>query len=48
MNVTCTLSVIKMLDASIPLEVTNVSVEMVFKATDSFAGVNLNEKVADT
>ena len=47
MNVKCTLSVIKMLDASIPLEVTNVSVVMVFEAMDSFAEVNQNEKLAD-
>lgn len=39
MNVKCSLTVTKMLDASTPLEATNVSVEMDFKAMDSYVEV---------
>lgn len=39
MNVKCTLSVVRMLDALIALEVIDVSVERDFKAMDSIAEV---------
>ena len=44
MNVRCTPTVIRMLDAPTPLEATSVNVEMAFKAMDSFVEVDHNEK----